>query len=432
MHSASRRSIRKALLVALMSCCLIGGLASVGAADTKSELERKRSSVKGDIGSAQKSYDQSSKEYAAAVGAYKKAQSKLADAKSHLSSTRGQLAVAEAKDEQMQAELDASEAALRKAKAELKLGEQSLQKSENKVKQFTLETLQGGDRGLRAFGELLRGASPSEFSARMSLNASVSDDQLATMERLAAKRVMLELNRDKVRKLRDAVAIKRKEAAANLEQKKILEASAEKQTAKVQTLVQARASAKSKADRVRDEDAAKLRQLEAERNRLSAQLKKLAAREAAKARASRNSGDSSGGGGGGGGGGSLSYPVRGPITSPYGMRVHPITGVYKLHDGVDFGVGCGTPIHAAASGTVYQRYYNGGYGNRLIINHGIMRGVNVVTTYNHAIRYVVGVGQRVSRGQVVGYVGSTGYSTGCHLHFMVLVNGSTTQPMNWL
>ena len=114
------------------------------------------------------------------------------------------------------------------------------------------------------------------------------------------------------------------------------------------------------------------------------------------------------------------------------MRRHPITGVYKLHDGTDFGVGCGTPIRAAASGTIIQQYYNGAYGNRVIINHGVMRGSSVITTYNHLSAYARGVGQYVNRGDVIGYVGTTGYSTGCHLHFMVLQNGQTVNPMGWL
>src|SRR5690606_20869733 len=118
--------------------------------------------------------------------------------------------------------------------------------------------------------------------------------------------------------------------------------------------------------------------------------------------------------------------VRGPITSSYGMRRHPITKVYKLHDGTDFGVGCGTPIRAAASGTIIQQYYNGGYGNRVILNNGIMNGKSVVTTYNHLSRFARSTGSKVKRGDVIGYVGTTGYSTGCHLHFMVLVNGKTT------
>ncbi|RYJ04807.1 MAG: M23 family metallopeptidase, partial [Actinomycetales bacterium] len=124
--------------------------------------------------------------------------------------------------------------------------------------------------------------------------------------------------------------------------------------------------------------------------------------------------------------------VATPITSPYGMRVHPITGVYKLHDGTDFGVPCGTPVRAAASGTVIQQYFNGAYGNRVLLDNGIKRGVNVVTIYNHLSRFVVSTGAKVKRGQLIAYSGTTGYSTGCHLHFMVLANGATTNPVGWL
>ena len=112
------------------------------------------------------------------------------------------------------------------------------------------------------------------------------------------------------------------------------------------------------------------------------------------------------------------------------MRLHPVLGIRKLHDGTDFAAGCGTPIKAAASGTVAERYFNAGYGNRLMIDHGKVGGRYVTTGYNHATRYVVSVGQKVSKGQVVGYVGSTGYSTGCHLHLMVWENGSMVNPMS--
>ena len=111
--------------------------------------------------------------------------------------------------------------------------------------------------------------------------------------------------------------------------------------------------------------------------------------------------------------------MSGPITSPYGRRLHPILHVWKLHDGTDFGASCGAPIRAAASGRVTNRSFNSGYGNRLMIDHGTLSGRRVTTGYNHASRYIVGVGATVRRGQVVGYVGSTGYSTGCHLHLMM-------------
>ncbi len=127
----------------------------------------------------------------------------------------------------------------------------------------------------------------------------------------------------------------------------------------------------------------------------------------------------------------LLRPVRGPVTSPFGRRFHPIRHVWKLHDGTDFGASCGTPIRAAADGRVINRYYNRGYGHRLMIDHGTLSGRGLVTGYNHATRYTVRVGQTVRRGQVIGYVGSTGYSTGCHLHLMVWVNGGVANPMRW-
>jgi murein DD-endopeptidase MepM/ murein hydrolase activator NlpD len=114
------------------------------------------------------------------------------------------------------------------------------------------------------------------------------------------------------------------------------------------------------------------------------------------------------------------------------MRLHPILHIWKLHDGTDFGAGCGTPIHAAASGTVTEEYYNGGYGNRLFIDHGNVGGVFMTTSYNHMSGYAVKVGWHVTQGQVIGYVGTTGYSTGCHLHFMLWVNGTMVNPANYL
>jgi len=414
-------SSRKALVAAVLSCALLTSFASPGSADSKDDLEKKKNGVSGKIGGAKKDLEHSSKKYAAAATALKKAQASLDAAQGHLNDTRGQLAVAHAKDEQMKAALAKSEAALDKAKVELAEGEASLEESETQVEQFTLETLREGDRGLRAFGDLLRGQSPSSFSEQMSLNESVGDAQLATMQRLDASKVILSLNRDKVRKLRDEVAEKREQAAANLLKQQQLEAQAETQTAEVAELVGARASAKKKANEAREDDEAQLAALENERDSLAAKLRALAEKELG-----------GGGNSGGDGGGTLSYPANGPVTSQYGMRFHPVLHVYKLHDGTDFGIPCGTPVRAAASGRIMQQYYNAGYGNRIILSNGVMRGKSVVTTYNHLSRFAARGGQHVSRGQVIGYSGTTGYSTGCHLHFMVIANGGTVNPMNWL
>jgi murein DD-endopeptidase MepM/ murein hydrolase activator NlpD len=408
----------------VLALALVAAVTSPSSADKKHDLENKQKSAKGKAADAKQDLDESSARFNAAAAALKSAQAKLDAAKNTLGKTKGRLAVAKTVDAQMQAKLERSQADLAVSIARLAKGQAELEASQAAVEEFTVQNIQQGDRGMRAFGDLLSGEDPTTFTEQVALNDSVSDAQLATMQKLAASKVILQINRDKVQKLRDQVAQQRKEAAANLVQKRKLEDAAKTQADQVTALVHTRAKAKSSASALKRQDARRYAMLVRERNSLAAQLRALAQKQIA-----------SGGKGSGGDGGSvLSMPVHGnpPITSPYGMRMHPITHVYKLHDGTDFGVPCGTPVYAAASGTVLQEYYNYGYGNRLILNNGIMRGKNIVTTYNHLSSYVAHPGNRVKRGQLIAYSGTTGYSTGCHLHFMVLVNGATVQPMNWL
>lgn len=113
--------------------------------------------------------------------------------------------------------------------------------------------------------------------------------------------------------------------------------------------------------------------------------------------------------------------------SAYGWRLHPILGVMKFHAGEDIGAPSGTPILAADSGVAYPASNPGGYGNYVLINHGDGRS----TLYAHMTSYCVSYGQSVNQGDVIGYVGSTGLSTGPHLHFEVRVNGNTTDPKSY-
>src|SRR4029453_12379193 len=126
------------------------------------------------------------------------------------------------------------------------------------------------------------------------------------------------------------------------------------------------------------------------------------------------------------------HPVAGAVTSAFGMRLHPVLKVWKLHDGTDFAAACGTAIRAPYAGVVTRDYYSSAYGNGLFVSPGRVAGVQVETSFNHAARYLVRSGQRVSRGQVIGEVGSTGLSTGCHLHLMLWLNGRLSNPMSWL
>lgn len=129
-------------------------------------------------------------------------------------------------------------------------------------------------------------------------------------------------------------------------------------------------------------------------------------------------------------GGVMAWPVPGytRITSQFAMRVHPITGVYKLHTGVDIGAPTGTNFVAAADGVVTKAGYNSAYGNMVIIDHG----GGISTLYAHGSEIMVEVGQEIKKLDTVLKVGSTGYATGPHAHFEVRINGSPVQPLDYI
>lgn len=126
--------------------------------------------------------------------------------------------------------------------------------------------------------------------------------------------------------------------------------------------------------------------------------------------------------------GQFSYPSSGRQTSGFGYRIHPILGYRRFHSGLDFGASYGSPIRAADSGTVIFSGWYRGYGRTVIIDHG----GNLTTLYGHASELYVSEGQTVQRGQTIAAVGSTGLSTGPHLHFEVRVNGTPVNPLNYL
>lgn len=129
-------------------------------------------------------------------------------------------------------------------------------------------------------------------------------------------------------------------------------------------------------------------------------------------------------------GGVIGWPIKDhyTITSKYGMRTHPITGVYKLHTGIDISATTGTEFLAVADGVVVKACYNAAYGNMVIIDHG----GGVQTLYAHGSEIVATVGQTVLKGDCVLKVGSTGYSTGPHAHFEIRINGNTVNPLDYI
>lgn len=126
--------------------------------------------------------------------------------------------------------------------------------------------------------------------------------------------------------------------------------------------------------------------------------------------------------------GNIQPPTNAPITSTYGWRIHPKLGYRRLHAGIDFGAASGSPVKAADGGVVTFSGWKGGYGNAVIIDHG--QGIS--TLYGHNSQLLVVVGQRINRGDIIALVGSTGLSTGPHIHFEVRENGISVDPAPYL
>ncbi len=430
------RTGRRRQGAALTACSILLGAALLPVASAD-ELEDRKDRVRGEIRVAERHLHHSSKRLLVATRVLDAAEAKLASARQRLVRTRGELAVAEILDRQMQAKLEAAVTRLAGARDDLAAGRQELAGQEEVLRRVAVEHYQTGDPTLLGLSMVLTSQRPAELTSQLNSVRSVLDKEAVTLDRLDAARVVLTVQEQEFEEAKAEVAARRKDAAENLERKRVLESRAQAEEATVSELVVARTKAQDEAAAAKAKDLQKVRALERERQRIAAMLQRRAeaARKRAAARAdaradaraeSRPSGNVPSRSG------LLSYPVDSYITSAYGMRLHPIYQRWTLHDGTDFGAACGTPIRASAAGTVVAVHYNSGYGNRVIIDHGYRAGAGLATAYNHLSGYATRVGQRVARGEVVGYVGSTGYSTGCHLHFMVFRNGATVDPMNLL
>jgi murein DD-endopeptidase MepM/ murein hydrolase activator NlpD len=187
---------------------------------------------------------------------------------------------------------------------------------------------------------------------------------------------------------------------------------------RLEALAQQRAGALAAAQAAKSGDIARHRQTIAESGRLGAEIRAASARLAAAGRTVQGTGN-------------FIRPSSGGITSPYGMRMHPILHYVKLHTGTDFAVGDGFS-HAADKGRVLFTIVSVAYGNFTVIDHGTINGRHISTAYAHQAKFLVKPGDVVAKGQKIGIIGSTGYATGPHLHFEVRDDGAVEDPMTWL
>ena len=258
----------------------------------------------------------------------------------------------------------------------------------------------------------------SDFANRLEVLKRIIDSDITLINEIKKERADIEAHKQKLEA--DRAKLVELEKAALAKQAEIEQKKAERNV-----VLQ-----KAQNDRATAMQA--IEELNASSAQVSAMLKERQAARAAAAAAAAAAAPSSGGQGASDnwvqGTGQLGWPVSGEITSPYGYRVHPIWGTTIYHSGIDIGVDEGTPVHAADGGVVVWSGWMGGYGYAVVIDHG--NGLS--TLYGHNSELAVDEGQSVAKGQVISYAGSTGNSTGPHVHFEVRVNGDPVDPMGYL
>lgn len=390
------------------------------------DLKDKQRQVERQIKGAHRDLDESSSQLRKAAARLAAAQEQLSVAKTRLATARGKVEVARERDAEMQAELAQAEADLVEAEAALAQGQDDRATQRQRVATTVADMYAEGDPDLIAFSAMLDAVSTEELTRRDGVRDVIVGQEARAYDQLKAAEVLLEVTEQQVADARDDVAEQREAAAEHLVLMQELETEQQDAKDSVVALVVERRDARVDARQARAKDLVKLRKHLKQQDRIEEMLRKRAARARARARRLARTQASAPAAG------LLAYPVDGYVTSPFGYRSHPIYHYWGLHDGVDFGGGCGTPLRAAAPGRVVASYWSAVYGNRLVVDHGLLGGKGVATIYNHASGYTVGNGDHVAEGQVLGYEGNTGWSTGCHLHFTVMANGKAVDPMNWL
>jgi murein DD-endopeptidase MepM/ murein hydrolase activator NlpD len=408
------------LAAATAVCSLaVGALAvPLASADPRDHLKNQQKHAQQQVRSAQHDLDESSSRLRNAQGALERAVRELAAARGVFQAASARLEAAEIRDREMQARLEAAELRLETAQTDLADGQAALADQRLKVTDTVTDIYEQGDPQLIAFATMLESRSTSDLTRQSEFSSVVVGREARAYDDLHAAEVLLQVREKQVQAAHDDVEVQRRAAAAHLVTMERLHTEAREARNTVKTLVESRRTARAAAVSARQHDLASLRRAKQRENHIK-QLILAAARRAK-------------GGYRGSTHGLMIPPVTGPVTSSFGYRVHPIYHYWGLHDGTDFGVSCGEGMRAIAGGTVIARYWSDVYGNRLYLSLGQINGKNVTAVYNHATGYRVGVGAHVRQGEVVGYVGSTGWSTGCHLHFTILVNGSPVNPMGWL
>jgi len=410
-------------------------LVPVSSADTVGDKKR----LDADIGKLRTALEGTSQDLAQAFVDLQRTKAELPGARQALADADSALMVANRRNEVAIASLAVAQARETKARNALIRNSYENQMVQERLGDLARDEYQQG--GVSGLSIVLEATSPADFTNRMIMLDTVTRIRRQTLRGLAAVRAQGQAGEAHLVAVRQQVAVLKIRAGAAVVRAKAARQFVADAKARLDQMYAAQTRYASKVAAQKAAEVASIARMQAASDALTRQLaaRARAARAAAAARSAQQSapgsGQSPGGSGGGqsGGTGVLSYPSDAPVSSEFGLRFHPVLRFWRLHAGIDFAAACGSPVRAAAAGEVIMATPSGqagGYGNRLVISHGLHRGVDLTTTYNHLSRFVVTRGS-VAKGQLVAYSGTTGLSTGCHLHFETRDNGTPVNPRLW-
>lgn len=373
------------------------------------------------VKSLKEEFEDLTDEQARTIAERDEAEAAMPAAEEALSDAQDDLAEAQAKDEELGARLTSAENAQQDLQAKMGEDQEKIDESKASVTQVARRAYQNS--GVTSdMALLLQMADGQNGAAGMTRVDSAVRAQQRTIGELDELRANNRSNESRLSAISDEIEGLKADAAEAVVQKTAAENLAREKETALSDLIDLKDKRSQEIEDSKEATSEQLEKEEAQADKLAKEIEDLQKKEEAAARERGETyvppGD-----------GVFSNPAEGyPRTSPFGYRIHPITGVRKLHTGSDWGVPCGTPIRAAADGTVVSSGAAGGYGNRVVISHGKIDGARVATTYNHNTSLKVRQGQKVKAGQVISNSGTTGASTGCHLHFEVLRDGTYVDP----
>jgi murein DD-endopeptidase MepM/ murein hydrolase activator NlpD len=404
-------SPRLVLTTAIVLTSLVLGVLSTAQADDKARkrsVDKKIAQIKGDL-------ENSSQRLEVAVRALGRAESKLKTAQAHVSQVRGRLAAAQARDQMLAGKLQVAQAEVDRAELEIAKTQKKIKAAQTLIGRIARASYQEGS--LAELAVVLNSQTADDFATRLVLVQNAMRSEGATLSGLADAKADLAAQRATLDAKREQIAQLKAQQERLVQTIKGLEQDALDAQAEVESLVSAREGAVQAVQAERAAEKARLAAAQRQSAALARSIAAAAARAASQARLN----------GPGGGSGALAWPANGRISTYAGYRTNPVTGSPSCHSGIDIAPGGGAPIFAAAAGVVVATTYTSWDGNTTIIAHG----GGMTTWYAHQNSFGVRVGQHVARGQVIGHVGSTGFATGPHLHFNVVIGETAYDPMGW-